>query len=99
MLFMNIDTKVLNRILATGSLSFLGGSAGKESACNAGDTGNAGSVPGSGRSSGGGNGNPFQFSCLKNPMDRGAWKSVVQRVVKSQTWLNTHTAQTESYGT
>ena len=82
---MNIDTKVLNRILATGSLSFLGGSAGKESACNAGDTGNAGSVPGSGRSSGGGNGNPFQFSCLKNHMDRGAWKSIVQRVMKSQT--------------
>ena len=41
MLFMNIDTKVLYRILATGSLSFLNGSAGKESACNAGDTGNA----------------------------------------------------------
>ena len=85
MLFMNIDTKVLYRILATGSLSFLNGSAGKEFACNAGDTGNAGSVPGSGRSSGGGNGNPFQFSCLKNPMDRGAWKSIVQRVMKSQT--------------
>ena len=85
MLFMNIDTKVLYRILATGSLSFLNGSAGKESACYAGDTGNAGSVPGSGRSSGGGNGNPFQFSCLKNPMDRGAWKSIVQRVMKSQT--------------
>ena len=85
MLFMNIDTKVLNRILAIGSLSFLNGSAGKESACNAGDTGNAGSVPGSGRSSGGGNDNPFQFSCLKNPMDRGAWKSIVQRVMKSQT--------------
>ena len=83
MLFMNIDTKVLYRILATGSLSFLNGSAGKESACNAGDTGNAGSVPGSGRSSGGGNGNPFQFSCLKNPMDRGAWKSIVQRVSNS----------------
>ena len=85
MLFMNIDTKVLNRILATGSLSFLNGSAGTESACDAGDTGNAGSVPGSGRSSRGGNGNPFQYSCLKNPADRGAWKSIVQRVMKSQT--------------
>ena len=43
---------------------------GKESACNAGD---AGSIPGSGRSPGGGNGNPLQYSCLENSMDRGAW--------------------------
>ena len=42
----------------------------KESACNAGDTGDAGSIPGSGRSPGGGNGNPLQYSCLENPMDR-----------------------------
>ena len=42
---------------------------GKESTCNAGD---AGSIPGSGRSPGGGNGNPLQYSCLENPMDRGA---------------------------
>ena len=42
---------------------------GKESACNAGDTGDAGSIPGSGRYPGGGNGNPFQYSCLENPMD------------------------------
>ena len=87
MLFMNIDTKVLYRILATGSLSFLNGSAGKESACNAGDTGNAGSVPGSGRSSGGGNGNPFQFSCLDNSLDRGAWPATVYGVAKSLTQL------------
>ena len=45
----------------------------KESACNAGDTGDADSIPGSGRSSGEGHGNPFQYSCLENPMDRGAW--------------------------
>ena len=49
---------------------FPGGSAGKESAYNAGD---AGSIPGSGRSPGGGNGNPLQYCCLENPMDRGAW--------------------------
>ena len=45
---------------------------GKESACNAGDTGDMGLIPGSGRSPGGGNGNPFQYSCLENPMDKGA---------------------------
>ena len=44
---------------------------GKESACNAGDIADVGSIPGSGRSPGGGNGNPLQYSCLKNPMDRG----------------------------
>ena len=43
---------------------------GKESVCNAGDTGNAGPIPGSGRSPGGGPGNPLQYLCLENPMDR-----------------------------
>ena len=51
---------------------------------NAGDTG---SIPGLGRSSGGGNGNPLQYSCLKNPTDRGAWLATVHRVAKSQTRL------------
>ena len=51
-------------------LGFSGGSDSKESACNAGDQG---SIPGSGRSPGGGNDNPLQYSCLENPMDRGAW--------------------------
>ena len=45
---------------------------GKESTCTVGDAGDAGSIPGSGRSPGGGHGNPLQYSCLKNPMDRGA---------------------------
>ena len=49
---------------------FLGGSEGKASACNAGDLG---LIPGSGRSPGEGNGNPLQYSCLENPMDREAW--------------------------
>ena len=49
-------------------LDFPGGSDGKASVCNAGDPG---SIPGSGRSSGEGNGNPLQHSCLENPMDRG----------------------------
>ena len=53
---------------------------GKESACNAGATGDVGSIPGLGRSPGGGNGNPLQYSCLENPMNRGAWQATVHRV-------------------
>ena len=66
---------------------------GKESNRNAGDTGNTGSIPGSQRSTGGRHGNPFQYSCLENPMDRGAWMATVHKVAKSWTWLNdwTHT--------
>ena len=51
---------------------FPGGSLGKESACNAGDTGVVNLIPGSGRSPGGGDGNTVQYSCLENPMDKGA---------------------------
>jgi len=54
---------------------------GKESACSAGDPG---SIHGSGRSSGEGNGSPLQYSCLENPKDRGAWWATVHRVPKSQ---------------
>ena len=63
----------------------------KESACNAGDTGDAGLIPGSERSPGEGNGNPLQYSSLGNPMDRGAWRDTVHRVTKSQTQLSTDT--------
>ena len=49
-----------------------------------------GSIPKLGRSPGGGSGNPLQYSCLENPMDRGAWWATVHRVAKSQTWLSTH---------
>ena len=52
---------------------------------NAGDAGNVGLIAGSGRSPGGGHSNPLQNSCLKNPMDRGAWQAIVHRVAKSQT--------------
>ena len=69
----------------TNYLGFPGGSDGKSSAYNAGDQG---SIPGLGRSSGEGNGNPLQYSCLENPMDRGAWWAVVHGVAKSQTRLN-----------
>ena len=59
----------------------------KKSSCNAGDRGEAGSIPGSGRSPGGGNDHPLQYSCLGNPMIRGAWRAVVQKVVKIRTQL------------
>ena len=52
---------------------------------NAGDVRDAGSIPGLGRSPGGGHGNPFQNSCLENPMDGGAQRATVYRVAKSQT--------------
>ena len=57
----------------------------KESACNA---GNPGSIPGSGRSPGEGNGNPLQYSSLENPIDRGAWQATVHGVAKSWTQLS-----------
>ena len=55
---------------------------------NAGDVRDAGSIPGLGRSPGGGKGYPLQYSCLENSMDRRVWKAVVQGVAKSQTWLS-----------
>ena len=57
------------------SMGFPGGSNSKETACNAGDPG---SIPGSGRSLGEGNGSPLQYSCMENSMDRGAWQAIVQ---------------------
>ena len=75
--------KNFNSILT--SPGFPGGSEVKASACNA---GNPGSIPGSGRSPGEGNGNPLQYSCLENPMDRGAWWAIVHRVAKSRTRLS-----------
>ena len=68
-------------------MGFPDSSEGKESACNAGDTGDEGSIPGSGRSPGGGNGNPPQHSCLENPMDRGAWQATVYSITKNWTLL------------
>ena len=68
-----------------GSTSFPGGSEGKASACNAGDPG---SIPGSGRSPGEGNGNPLQYSCLENPMDGEAWWATAHGVAESRTRLS-----------
>ena len=66
-------------------MDFTGSSDGKESACNAGDPG---SILGSGKSPGEGNGNPLQYSYLESSMDRGAWRSTVHGVAKSRAQLS-----------
>ena len=71
-------------------LGFPGISADKVSICNAGDPG---SIPGLERSPGGRHGNPLQYSCLENPMDRGAWRATAHKVTKSWTQLRTATAK------
>ena len=63
-------------------MDFPGGSDGKASACNAGDPG---SIPGLGRSPAGEHDNPLQYSCLEDPMDRGAWQAAVHGVTESRT--------------
>ena len=70
---------------------FPGGSVLKNLPADAGDARDAGVIPGWGRSPGGGNGNPLQYSCLGSPMDRGAWWAAVHGVAKSQTRLSSHT--------
>ena len=67
-------------------MGFPHGSVGKESACNAGEPG---SIPGLRRSPEEGNGNPLQYSCLENTMDRGAWQATVHEVAKSRTGFST----------
>ena len=69
-------------------LGFPDDSAVKELACNAEDAGDVSSIPGSVRSHGEGNGNPLQYFCLKNPMDRGNWWATVHRVTESQSQLS-----------
>ena len=59
----------------------------KDLPANAGDIRDLVSIPGLGRSPGGGNGNPLQYSCLENPMDRGAWQATIHGVAKNQTQL------------
>ena len=78
------EKDIIFRYLKVIERGFPGDSSYKESACNAGDPG---WTPGLGRSSGEGKGNPLQYSCLENSMDRGAWWVTVHGVTKSQTQL------------
>ena len=85
------ELKILTNVLLSYNINyegFPGGSEVKASACNAGDLG---SIPGSERSPGEGNGNPLQYSCLENPMEGGAWWATVHRVAKSRTRLSDFT--------
>ena len=66
-------------------MGFPGGPDGKEFACNVRATGDPGSVPGLGRSPGEGDGNPLQYSCLGNPINRETWRATVHGVAKSWT--------------
>ena len=68
----------------------------KNPPANAGDTRDIGMIPGSGRSPGGGNSNPFQYSGLRNLKDRGVWWATVHGVAKSQTQLSAHTLSMEA---
>ena len=79
-----LSLRSLIKYLSFYLLGFPGGSDSKESACNAGDSG---STPGSRRSPGEVNSKPLQYSCLENPMDRGAWWATPHGVVKDQTRL------------
>ena len=76
---------VMLHLVLSKTEGFPGDSDSNESACN---SGNPGLISELGRSSGERNGNPFQYSCLENSMDRGAWQATVHSVTKSQTWLS-----------
>ena len=71
----------------------------KEFACSLGAAEEVGSIPGSRRSPGGGHGNPLQYSCLENAMDRGAWWSTIYRVTKNRTQLKQLNMQAATYET
>ena len=75
-------------VLSIHSLGFPGDAVVKNLPANVGDAGDIGLIPGSGRSPGGGNGNPLQYSCLENSMDRGAWQATVNGATKNQTQLS-----------
>ena len=82
----------MNLQMTVRSSGFPGGSVVKNPPANAGD---AGLIPESETSLGGGHGNPFQYSCLENPMDGGAWQAAVHRIAKSQTCLSAALSQVE----
>ena len=82
------ETRVVHEQYASDGISYRPVQVGlevKNPPANEGDVRNVGSISGLGRSPGEGNGNPFQYSCLENPMDRGAWRATVHGVTKSQT--------------
>ena len=84
--FIHVSANCIISFFLMVNMGFAGNSVGEETACSAGDQI---SVPGSGRSRGEGNDNPLQYSCLENPMDRGAWHAAVHGVTKSRTGLAT----------
>ena len=83
--FLQISLVILYLTLICGlrALDFPGGTSSKEPACQWRRHKRQGSIPESGRSSGGGHGNPLQYSCLENPMDRGAWWATIHGVAKT----------------
>ena len=85
---MNTGTTLIQQLQPEstwGNLGFAGGMSGKNPLANAGDLRDLGLIPGSGRTPGEGHGNPLQYSCLENPMDRGAWQAMGHKVVTSWT--------------
>ena len=85
---MKIKTKINKWDLSKLNKGFPGGTVVKNLPANAGDAEDVGSMPESGRFPGKGNGNPLQYSCLRKPMDRGAWLTTVHGVTKSETRLS-----------
>ena len=85
----NVQTAAIPRVFPVATVV-------KNPPANAGDARDAGLITGSGRSPGEGHGNPLQYSCLENPVDRGAWWATVCEVIKSQTQLSRHTQHQRS---
>ena len=84
----NDKVRTEKKVRLTSAWSFPGGPSGKEPTCPTGDLRHKGSIPGSGRYPRGGHDNPLQHSCLKSPMDRGAWRATVHGVAQSWTRLS-----------
>ena len=85
-----LSSSVLTLVYSTKLLGLSGGSVAKNQPANVGDTRDVGSIPDCRRSFGKGNGNPPQYSCLENFMDRGAWQATVNGIAKSWTQLSEH---------
>ena len=85
-----LDTESRMVVARFGIPSCLIGLKKKKKSANSGESRDAGSIQGSGRTPGAGKGKPLQYSCLENPMEGGAWQATVHRVAESQTRLSTH---------